>query len=122
LLATQPNSNRAVALNSANLVAEPFGSSTPINFSPDTKTRVSFFVSGVQFNACQGTNSLFYDVTDSQQHHSFGTVEGVVKLPGSNPYLQLSVPLPQGLISGDLVFSFTLGNLTSNTARISIQP
>ena len=122
LLATQPNSNRAVALNSANLVAEPFGSSTPINFSPDTKTRVSFFVSGVQFNACQGTNSLFYDVTDSQQHHSFGTVEGVVKLPGSNPYIQLSVPLPQGLISGDLVFSFTLGNLTSNTARISIQP
>jgi Tol biopolymer transport system component len=122
VLATQPNSNRAVALNSTNLLAEPFTLSTPMNFSSDTKTRVSFFVSGVQFKACQGTTTLFYDVTDSQQNHSFGMVEGIFKLPGNNPYLQLSVPLPQGLVSGDLTFSFTLGNLISNTARISVQP
>jgi hypothetical protein len=121
VLATQPNSDRAIALNSSNLTAEPFRLSTPINFSSDTRTRVSFFISGVQFNACQGTTSLFFEAEDSQQHHTVGTVEGVFKLRGDNPYLQMSVPLPQGLLYGDLTVSFALGNLTSNKARISIQ-
>ena len=119
VLATQPNTNRAVALNSSNLLAEPFSLSTPINFSQDTKTRVSFFVSGVQFNACQGTNALFFSGMDSQQHSFSGTVEEVVKLPGNNPYLQLNIQLPQGFITGDWTISFTLGNLTTNTAHFS---
>jgi hypothetical protein len=122
VLATQPNSNRAVALNASNLLAEPFNLSTPINFAQDTKTRVSFFVSGVQFNACQGTNALFFSGTDSQQHSFSGTVDEVVKLPGHNPYLQLTITLPQGLITGDWTINFTLGNLTSNTAHISTRP
>ena len=122
VLATQPNTNRAVALNASNLLAEPFNPSTPINFAQDTKTRVSFFVSGVQFNACQGTNALFFSGTDSQQHSFFGTVDEVVKLPGNNPYLQLTITLPQGLITGDWTINFTLGNLTSNTAHISTRP
>jgi TolB protein len=119
VLATQPNTNRAVALNASNLLAEPFSLLTPINFSQDTKTRVSFFVSGVQFNACQGTNALFFSGMDSQQHSFSGTVEEVVKLPGTNPYLQLTIPLPQGFITGDWTISFSLGNLTTNTAHFS---
>jgi len=122
VLATQPNSNRAVALNASNLLAEPFNLSTPINFAQDTKTRVSFFVAGVQFNACQGTNALFFSGTDSQQHSFSGTVDEVIKLPGNNPYLQLTITLPQGLITGDWTINFTLGNLTSNTAHISTSP
>jgi Tol biopolymer transport system component len=122
VLATQPNSDRAIALNTSNLMAEPFKLTTPINFGSDTQTRVSFFLSGVQFNACQGTTSLFFQATDSQQHSASGSVEGVFKLPGDNPYLQMSVPLPQGLVYGDLLMSFTLGNLTTNKARILTQP
>ena len=121
-LATQPNTNRAVALNSVNFTQEPFRSSTAINFSSDNRTRVSFFLSGVKFNACQGTSTVFYQMTDSQQHPSSGSVEGVFKLPGDNPYLQLNVLLPQGFVTGDWTFSFTVGNLTSNTVRILVQP
>lgn len=121
VVATEPNSDRAIALNSTNFLAGPFKTSTPINFSSDTKTRVSFFISGVQFNACQGTNALLFEARDSQQHLDFSTVEGVYKLPGNNPYLQMTVILPQGLLYGDLSVSFMLGNLTSNKARITTQ-
>ena len=118
-LATQPNTNQAVALNASNQLAEPFSLSTPINFSEDIKTRGSFFVSGAQFNACQGTNVLFFSGMDAQQHSFSGTVENVLKLPGNNPYLQFNVQLPQGFITGDWTISFTLGNLTTNTAHFS---
>lgn len=121
VLATEPTSDRAIALNSTNFLAGPFKTSTPINFSSDTKTRVSFFVSGVQFNTCQGTNALLFEAKDSQQHPYSSTVEGVYKLPGNNPYLQMTVILPQGLLYGDLSVSFTLGNLTSHKARITTQ-
>ena len=121
VLATEPNSDRAIALNATNFLAGPFKLSTPINFSSDSKTRVSFFVSGVQFNACQGTTALSFDAEDSQQHHSPSSVEGVFKLPGNNPYLQMTVILPQGLLYGDLSVTFTLGNVVSNKARITTQ-
>jgi hypothetical protein len=122
VLATQPNSNRAIALNASNLTAEPFKASTPINFAADTRTRVTFFVSGVQFNACQGTNVVFFNGMDSQQHTFSGPIEQVVKLPGNNPYLQLIIPLPQGFVTGDWTITFTLGNLTTNTVHFSTQP
>lgn len=122
VLATEPNSDRAIALNATNLLAGPFQTSTPNNFSSDARTRVSFFISGVQFNACQGTNNLGFEARDSQQHLAFSTVEAVSKLPGDNPYLQMNVILPQGLIYGDLMVDFFLGNLTSNRARITTQP
>lgn len=122
VLATEPNSDRAIALNGSNLLAGPFKISTPYNFSSDTRTRVSFFVSGVQFNACQGTANVGFEARDSQQHFEFSTVEAVSKLLGDNPYLQMNVILPQGLIYGDLMVDFFLGNLTSNRARITTQP
>jgi hypothetical protein len=121
VLATEPNSDRAIALNTTNLVTGPFKLSTPINFGSDTQTRVSFFVSGVQFNACQGTTALLFHAEDSQQHPFSSAVEGVFKLPGDNPYLQMSVIVPQGLLYGDLSVSFGLGNLVSNKARITTQ-
>jgi hypothetical protein len=111
----------AIALQTTNLLAGPFKLSTPINFSSDTRTRVSFFISGVQFNACQGTAALSFDAEDTQQHHSSASVEGVSKLPGNNPYLQMTVILPEGLLYGDLLVSFTLGNAGSNKARITTQ-
>jgi Tol biopolymer transport system component len=122
VLATESNSDRAVALNATNLLAGPFKTSTPYNFSSDTRTRVSFFVSGVQFNACQGTNALSFEARDSQQHLEISTVEAVSKLPGANPYLQMNVIVPQGLLHGDLMIRFMLGNLASNQARITTQP
>lgn len=122
VLATQPNTNRAVALNASNQVAEPFSPLTPINFSQDPKTRLSFFVSGVQFNACQGTNSLIFSGMDSQQHSFSGTVEQVLKLPGNNPYLQFNIQLPEGFITGDWTIRFSLGNLTTNTVLFSTRP
>jgi hypothetical protein len=121
VLATESGSDRAIALQTPNLLAGPFKLSTPINFSSDTKTRISFFVSGVQFNACQGTAALSFDVEDTQQHHSPASVEGVFKLPGNNPYMQMMVILPQDLLYGDLLVSFTLGNVGSNKARITTQ-
>lgn len=121
VMATEPSSDRAIALNATNFLAGPFKISTPINFSSDPKTRVSFFVSGVQFSACTGTNALGFEARDSQQHFDFSTVERVSKLAGNNPFLQMTVILPQGLLYGDLLVNFTLGNLTSNKARIATQ-
>lgn len=122
VVATEPNSDRAIAINSTNFLAGPFKTSTPINFSSDNRTRVSFFVSGMQFNACQGTNTLLFEARDSRQSSTLSTVEGVYKLPGNNPYLQFNLILPQGLFYGDVLVTFRMAGLVSNNGRITTQP
>lgn len=47
---TEDDSDRAIALNSPLLVTGPFSLTTFPNFSTDSRTRVSLFVEGLEFN------------------------------------------------------------------------
>ena len=50
-LLTEPNSDRAIALNAATFVAEPFALFTRENFGSDKRTRVMLFVSNFESSA-----------------------------------------------------------------------
>jgi Tol biopolymer transport system component len=122
ILVTETNSDRAIALNATSFSAGPFRLTTPLNFSLDTRTRISFFVENLEFNSCQGLSVITVDAEDAQQNHFQLPLEAVLKLPGNNPFGQLIVRLPEGLSSGDLLITISTQGQVSNKARISIQP
>jgi hypothetical protein len=122
ILVTETNSDRAIAINATTWFPGPFRLTTPLNFSSDTRTRISLFVENLQFNACQGLSVITVDAEDAQHNHFQLPLEAVFKLPGNNPLRQLIVRLPENLSSGELLIGISAPSVVSNKARISIQP
>jgi hypothetical protein len=80
VLITKTNSTRAIAVESTNLVAEPFGLTAPVTFGQDNRTRVILFAdnltlqSGDTFSAvtaeAEDVNHIHYPLTVVRRHCS----------------------------------------------------
>jgi len=66
-LITETTSDRAIALNTMSLVAEPFSLTTDPNFSADHRTRISLYVEDLRL--FQSFPTLTIDAVDAQQNH-----------------------------------------------------
>jgi len=121
-LFTEANSDVAIALNATSFVTGPFKLTTPINFSLDTRTRISIFAQNLQLNPCQGSLVITVDAEDSQHNRFQLPLEAIATTSGTNPLVQLILRLPESLIPGELWISVNTQGLTSNRARITIQP
>jgi hypothetical protein len=118
-LFTASDSDRAIALNTATRVTEPFGLTTEMNFGADHRTRISLFVEDLR--VYQTFPTIIIDAVDVQQNHFQLPLE-VVAFYSSFPFQELIVRLPANLSTGELFVTVIVNNGSSNTARISISP
>jgi|SRR5829696_91217 len=118
-LVTESGSDRAIALNTASLVAEPFSLTTEPNFSADHRTRISLFVQDLR--VFQTFPTIIVNAVDVQQNHFQLPLEAVAFYT-IFPFQQLIVRLPENLNTEVLFVTVSVNGNSSNTARISIKP
>src|SRR6185369_5154682 len=117
-LITEPGSDRAIALNAASMIAEPFSLTTEPNFSEDHRTRISLFVEDLR--VFQSFPPIVVDAVDVQQNHFQLPLEAVAFYT-IFPFQQIVVRLPENLNTPLLFITVRVNGSSSNTARISIK-
>lgn len=119
VLATEENSQRAIALNSLFFFRDPFSITNPAFFGPDQRTRVAVFATNLP--ATPGL-VVTAEAIDSQQTVHQLSVEFAGSLPGFPEFTQLNVKLPDGItVAGDLRVSITVHGRKSNEVLVGIK-
>jgi hypothetical protein len=120
-LATEDNSDSAIALDSVTLARDPFTLTNPFNLSSDSRTRVMFFAANLTLAPGENASFVTARAEDAQLNIYPLTVEYVGPVPGQ-PFTEIVVVLPGNLPAGQSVLvSFTWHTQTTNKARIRIR-
>lgn len=117
-LITESNSDRAIALNNASQVVDPFSLTTEPNFSTDQRTRVSLFLE--DFRGFQSLPEIIVEAVDAQQNHHQLEWE-VIAFYTFLPFQQLIVRLPENVNTPVLFVTVKINGSSTNTARIAIK-
>ena len=117
-LITETGTDRAIALNTATLVAEPFSLTTETNFGQDHRTRISLFIEDIR--GFPAFPSIVIDAVDVQQNHIQLPLEAVA-FYSIFPFQQLIVRLPENLNTPLLFVTVRVNGSSTNTARISMK-
>ena len=120
-LIAKTNSTRAVALESTQLVAEPFGPTSPTQFGQDNRTRVMLFASNLTLLQGETATAVTADAEDATHIHYPLTVEYVGTVPGFGWMTAVIVRLNDNLGDvGDVLVGITLHGASSNRVRVGI--
>ena len=120
LLATEENSQRAIALNSLFFFRDPFAITNPDFFGPGLRTRVVLFATNLLLTPGLVVTA---EAIDSQQTVHQLQVEFVGSLPAFPELTQLNVRLPDGItVAGDLQVSITVNGRKSNVVLVGVRP
>jgi hypothetical protein len=124
ILATEPNSQRAVALESVFLTRDPFSIHNDFNTSSDHLTRISLFAIGLKLAAGEDASAVTATAEDSQ-----GTIRPVVVEfvgdPNFQGFKQVVLKLSDQLTTagaGDVKIRITLHGETSNAVLVGVKP
>lgn len=127
VLATELNSQRAIALDAVTFVREPFGLENPNYFGTDKRTRIALFTTNLIHTPDLVVTA---EAVDDQQVVFPLTVEFVGIVPGfvavvpEAPFLtQIIVKLPDGITSPrDLQISVTARGRFSSKVLVAVKP
>jgi len=120
ILATEENSQRAIALDAVTFVRDPFALNNSHYFGADKRTRVSLFATNLRLPLGRVISA---QAVDSQQNHYQLTVESVGNVPAFMGLTQIVVKLPDGIVNaGDLQVTITLRGQTSNAVLVGVIP
>src|SRR5580765_7620253 len=86
VLITKTNSTPAIAVESTNLVAEPFALTAPVTFGQDNRTRVILFADNLTLQPGDTFSAVTADAEDVNHIHYPLTVEYVGSVP-SFPFM-----------------------------------
>jgi len=114
----ETGTNNAAAVDSVTFVRGPFRLFDPYNFSGDQRTRLILFTSDLGLTQPNPALLTVQAGGLPLTVESVGPISGVAGLTGS----YVVVRLPDGLPTGNLSLTLTLGGVTSNTATLSIVP
>ncbi|MGH9943572.1 MAG: DUF1800 domain-containing protein [Pyrinomonadaceae bacterium] len=120
---TDPNSTRAIAIDSLTHLSEPFPLQSPgqVASTADRRTRVMLFVMNLELLAGEGINALNVEVEDGTRRVFPLKVEAVNDVPGFESIKAVVVRLHDELgDSGDVLIRVSLHGVSSNRARIAI--
>lgn len=118
---TEPNSTRAIAVDSVAKMRDPFTINSPGLVGSDRRTRVIFFVLNLDLLAGEGAKALSVDAEDGAGKKYELTVEDVRDVPGFEGVKQLTVLLDPALDNvGDVLVRVNLHGVASNRARITM--
>ena len=120
MLATEENSQRAIALDSFLFLRDPFAITNPHFFEANQRARISLFATNLSVTPGLVVTA---EAVDSQQTTHQLPVEFVGSLPTFLGLTQLSVRLPDGIVlAGDLRVSITVNGRTSNVVLVGVKP
>jgi len=121
-LATEDNSDSAIALNAVTLIRDPFPLTDPFNLNSDNRTRVLLFATNLILANGEDASFVSVRAEDAQMNIFPLTVEYVGPVPGFNWLTEIVIVLPGNLPSGQSVLiSATWHTQTTNKARIRIK-
>jgi hypothetical protein len=119
-LATEPSSQRAIALDSLLFVRDPFAITNPNYFGSEKRTRIMIFSTNLILTPGL---VVMAQAEDAQLMVYPLTVEFVGSLPDFVGFAQIVVKLPDGIVSaGDLQVSITARGRTSNKVLVGVTP
>lgn len=122
-LATEANSDRAIALNAATFAREPFASFTDPNFSQDKATRIMLFVANLDLLPGEDLSLLTVQAQDSLLRTYSLPIEYAGLVENSTLFTQINVRLPEEIFNlGDVWVSVRFRGTTGNRARLSLRP
>jgi glucose/arabinose dehydrogenase len=120
VLATEENSQRAVALDAVTFVRDPFAVTNLNYFGADKRTRISLFATNLSVTPGLVVTA---QAVDGQQGIHPMIVESVGLLPNSAGHTQIIVRLPDGITNaGDLQMSITVRGKASNSVLVGVIP
>jgi len=114
----ETGTSNAAAVDSVTFVRGPFTLFDPYNFSGDQRTRLILFTSDLGLTQPSPALLSVQAGTTTLTVEAVGPISGVQGLTGS----YLVVRLPDGLPTGNLSLTLTLGGVTSNATTLSIVP
>ncbi|HET6863316.1 MAG TPA: hypothetical protein VFH91_09715, partial [Pyrinomonadaceae bacterium] len=121
ILLTKINSTRAIAVESTNLVAEPFTATAPVPFAVDNRTRIILFSSNLSLANGETVSAVTADAEDGNHQHYPLTVEYVGTVSGFPWMTAVTVRLNDNLGDvGDVLIGISYAGLTSNRVRVGI--
>jgi len=121
ILVAKTNTTRAIAVESTNLVSEPFAPSEPVAFGQDSRTRVILFAQNLSLQPGDTFSAVTADAEDVNHIHYPLTVEYVGSVPSFTFMTTVIVRLNDNLGDvGDVLVGITLHGTTSNRVRIGI--
>ena len=122
VIATEPNSDLAIALDSPTALRDPFALTNPFNFSADQRTRLSLFVTNLALLPGENSSAVTARFQDGSLNVFPLQVEFVGNVPGVDGLSQVIVRLPSNTPANQPIFvSVTLRGLTSNLARVRMK-
>jgi glucose/arabinose dehydrogenase len=122
VIATEQNTDIAVALDSPTQLRDPFSLVNPFNLSPDNRTRLSLFVENLNLLPGEDSSDVRVRAENSSQTEFPVVVEFVGQVPGLEQFTQVIVRLDASTPANQPLFvSVTLRGQTSNKARVRMR-
>lgn len=121
LLMTEPNSTKAVVLESIGFFRDPFGLQTRHLLSPDRRTRLTIISRNIELIAGETISPLTVEAENSQHQLIDLPVEYIGKVPGATWLTQITVRLPdQFNIAEEIQLRISFRGRTSNAGTITM--
>lgn len=122
IIATEENTDIAIALDSPTMLRDPFALVNPFNFGTDNRTTLSLFVTNLDLLPGEDKSAVTARFQDANVNVFPLQVEFVGKVPGIDEFSQVIVRLPANTPANQPIFvSVTLRGQTSNLARIRMK-
>lgn len=120
-LLTRTGSTRAIAVDSTNLLAEPFALTSPVAFSQDSRTRVMLFAENLTLLPGETASAVTAEAEDGNHIHYALSVEYVGTVPSFSWMSAVILRLNDSLGDvGDVLIGITVHGATSNRVRVGI--
>jgi uncharacterized protein (DUF1800 family) len=121
VLLSEPDSTRAIALESPTFRRGPFAPRTPMPFHPDGRARLMLFAINLNLLPGESANALRADAEDGAHRLYSLTVEYAGKVPGQEWMHAVVVRLPEELGEvGDVLVRVSHHGVGSNRVRVAL--
>jgi probable HAF family extracellular repeat protein len=121
LLITEPNSNKAVVVETIWYLRDPFGLQTPVALSSDQRTRLTIVARNIEVIAGENIAPPSVQAENAQHQLVDLPVEFIAKIPSAPWLTQITVRLPDQLnAAGEIQIKISFRGRTSNAGNITI--
>jgi probable HAF family extracellular repeat protein len=121
LLLTEPNSSRAVVIESVSFVRDPFSLQRRDPIGPDRRTRLTIVARNIEIIAAENTAPLTVQAENAQHQLIDLPVEFIGRIPGADWLTQITLRLPDQLnTTGDIHVRISFRGQTSNAGSITM--
>jgi uncharacterized protein GlcG (DUF336 family) len=121
VLFSEPQSTRAIAIESVTKTREPFSAVAGVSFAADNKTRIMLFAGNLQLAPNEGSSAVTADAEDAAHNIYPLTVEHVGPVPDQSWAMAVIVKLNENMGDlGDVLVRIYYRGTASNRVRVGV--